>query len=163
MHLAEGTEESQDRAHRKYGQGASTEAYSRMRSRGAGMSKNFDGGKSGHAGADGSAPQAWVWSQYKGVLPRAESSGSTIAKEAAPPAASRSQIKTELPQIVSDRQSAPDTEALIRTDRARRPLAVVTGLAAAVLILVVLAWLFSPRPTPDSQINANPGVTTGVP
>ncbi len=107
------------------------------------MSKNFDGAESGGAGADGSAPQAWVWSQYKGVLPGAESRGSTVATESAPPARSRSQIKVELPQAVVDRQSAPETEALISTNTARRPLAVAAGLAAAVVILVLLVWLFS--------------------
>ena len=127
------------------------------------MSENSDGGKSGRTGADGATSQAWVWSQYKGVLPDVESRGSAVAKEFAPPAGSRSQIKTQLPQTVSDRQSAPETEALIRTDRARHPLAIVAGLAAAVLILVVLAWLFSPRPTPNSESNANPDVTTGAP
>jgi hypothetical protein len=129
---------------------------------GARMSNNFDGGKSS-AGADGSVPQAWVWSQYKGVLPGVKDRASTVVKEAVSTAGSRSQIKTELPQTVSDRQSAPETEALIRTDRTRRPLAAVAGLAAAVLILIVLAWLFSPRPAPNSGSTANPDVTTGAP
>jgi hypothetical protein len=126
------------------------------------MSKNFDGAESEHAGADGSAPQAWVWSQYKGVLPGVESHGSAIVKESVPPSGSRSQIKVELPQTVSDRQSAPETEALIRTDRARH-FAVAVGLAAAVMILVALAWLFSPGPAPNGESGANPDVKTGAP
>ena len=112
------------------------------------MSKNFDETESGHVGADGSAPQAWVWSQYKGVLPDVKSGGSAVAKEFVPIAGSRGQIKVELPQTVSDRQSAPETETLIRTDRARHPFAVAVGLAAAVLILIVLAWFFSPGLAP---------------
>jgi type IV secretory pathway TrbD component len=115
---------------------------------GARMSKNSDGAESVHAGADGSVPQAWVWSQYKGVLPGVKSGGSAVAKESVPIAGSRSQIKIELPQTVADRQSTPEPETLISTDRARHPFAVATGLAAAVLILVVLAWFFSPGPAP---------------
>lgn len=112
------------------------------------MSRNFSGAESGHVDADGSAPQAWVWSQYKGVLPGVKSGGSAVAKESVPIAESRSQIKVELPQTVSGRQSAPETETLIRTDRARHPFAVAVGLAAAVLILIVLAWFFSPGLAP---------------
>ena len=107
------------------------------------MSKNFDAAERGHAAADGSMPHAWVWSQYKGVLPGVKSGGSAVAKESVPPAGSRSQIKVELPQTVTDRQSAPEPEMLINTDRARHPLAVAAGLAAAALILIALAWLFS--------------------
>jgi hypothetical protein len=107
------------------------------------MSKNSNGAESVHAGADGSAPQAWVWSQYKGVLPGVKSGGSAAAKELAPPTVSRSQSKVELPQTVADRQSTPRPETLSSTERARHPLAVAVGLAAAVVILVVLAWLFS--------------------
>jgi hypothetical protein len=112
------------------------------------MSKNFDGAESGRAGVEVSVPQAWVWSQYKGVLPGVKSGGSAVAKESVPIAGSRGQIKVELPQTVSDRQSAPETETVIRTDRARHPFAVAVGLAAAVLILIVLAWFFSPGLAP---------------
>ncbi|RNJ48157.1 hypothetical protein D1O30_20265 [Methylocystis hirsuta] len=84
-----------------------------------------------------------MWSQYKGVLAGVESRGSAVVKQSVPPSGSRTQIKVELLQTVSDRQSAPETEALIRADRARHPLAVAVGFAAAIMILVVLAWLFS--------------------
>ncbi len=107
------------------------------------MSKNFDGADSAHVAADGSAPQAWVWSQYKGVLPSVENRGATVAKESAPPAGSRDQIKVELPQTVSGGPSASETEALISADRARHPLAVAIGFAVAIVILVVMASLFS--------------------
>jgi hypothetical protein len=111
------------------------------------MSENFDG-ESGHATGEGSAPQAWVWSQYKGVLSGVESRGSAVVKQSFPPSGSRSQIKVEVLQTVSDRPSAPETEELIRTDRARHPLAVAVGFAAAIMILVVLARLFSPGSAP---------------
>lgn len=116
--------------------------------RGAKDVQEFDGADSAHAAADGSAPQAWVWSQYKGVLPGVENRGAAAAKESAPPVGSQGQTKVEFPQTVSDRQSAPQTEALISTDRARHPIIVAIGFTAAIMILVVLAWLFSPGPAP---------------
>lgn len=112
------------------------------------MSKNFNCADSAHAAADGSAPQAWVWSQYKGVLPGVENRGAAVAKDSAPPARSRGQTKVEFPQTVSGGPSAPETEALISTDRARHPLAVAIGFAVAIVILVVLARLFSAGPAP---------------
>lgn len=111
------------------------------------MSKNFDD-ESGHAGGEGGAPQAWVWSQYRGVLAGVESRGSAVVKQSVPPSGSRGQINVEFLQTVSDRPSALETEELIRTDRARHPLAAAVGFAVAIMILVVLARLFSLGSTP---------------
>jgi len=82
------------------------------------MSKNSEDAKIRHAGADESAPQAWVWSQYRGESPRSEGAYGSAAEE----------------------------DPMLYEEKGLHPFATALGLTAAVAIIMVLVWwLFTPQ------------------
>lgn len=62
-------------------------------------------------------PQAWVWSQYRGESPPSEGAYGLTA----------------------------DEDPMLFEEKGLHPFATALGLAAAVAIIVVLAWLFTPQ------------------
>jgi outer membrane protein OmpA-like peptidoglycan-associated protein len=93
------------------------------------MSKNSDDAKSRHAGADESAPQAWVWSQYRGEFPPPE----------------------------EEYGSAGEEDPMLFEEKGLHPLATALGLVVAVAIIIVLVWwLFTPLIPSSPTIGSAP-------
>lgn len=64
------------------------------------------------------APQAWVWSRYKG----------------------------EIPQLEGEHGSAADEDPMLYEEKGLHPFATALGLAIAVGIVLGLAWFFTSLP-----------------
>lgn len=91
-------------------------------------------------GPEGQPPSAWVWSQYRGVQP-----GESPAHAAEPPPAAAAAPTAPAAPAVSQHSSL-----------------IGIGLAAAVIIIAGLTWLFTTRPAADPSAPGEPPAATGT-
>ena len=75
-------------------------------------------GKDEHEARNTGVPQAWVWTQYGGESPPSEGEYGSAAEE----------------------------DPMLFEEKGLHPFATALGLAAAVAIIMVLVWLFTPCP-----------------
>jgi hypothetical protein len=94
-------------------------------------------------GPGGLPPSAWVWSQYRGVLPAADSPVAGAPVET--PAAGSSSI--------------PDAAPAAATNSSMIGL----GLAAAVVVIAGLTWLFATKPASEPAAPQTSSAATEAP
>jgi cytoskeletal protein RodZ len=90
-------------------------------------------------GPEGQPPSAWVWSHYRGVQP-----GDAPAAVEQPPA------------------SAASAPAAAPVAAAQHSSLIGIGLAAAVIIIAGLTWLFTTRPAAGPNTTEEPPAATGT-
>ena len=77
--------------------------------------------------------QAWVWSEYRGVM-----------QEDVLPAWVWGQYKGELPKAVSQYDSDSPQESTPLANSLQHALYLFVGLSTGVIVVALLTWLFSP-------------------
>ncbi|WP_457798710.1 hypothetical protein [Methylocystis sp. S23] len=90
-------------------------------------------------GPEGQPPAAWVWSQYRGVQPAEPPAAEAPAEEVAAPSA--------------EPLGAPEADAPVP---ARNSSLIGLGLAAAVIVIAGLTWLFTTKPASGPTLPETP-------
>jgi len=134
------------------------------------MTEISGGGNENCASGTGNVRQAWIWSEYKGVLPQVESSGSLSSGAPAPSELVRREDEAEF--LGGANESRPGAAAPPPRPEPKPPLkrepqytrAPALGLAAVIVAIVGLAWLFTTRPASDPRPeSATPEATLPAP
>lgn len=134
------------------------------------MTEILGGGNENCANGKGDAPQAWIWSEYRGVLPQIESAGSLSSGAPAPSELVRREDEGEFPGGASESRPAaaappppPEAEPPFKPEP-RYTRAPALGLAAVIVAIAGLAWLFTTRPASNPRPEpASPEATLPAP
>jgi hypothetical protein len=102
-------------------------------------------------GQEGLTPLAWVWSQYKGELPQGMQAVRADGQASVALAWVWSQYRGEFPQSAGERNAISKADARASTMSGKEPSLVWLGLAAAILVVGGLVWLFSGSPASPLQ------------